>query len=115
MCAPEHPAASEALTGNSFQRGLRKICGHPLSPRLAPETGRKEKIMLTRLADRFEEGPNGPHFPIKIVRYGMWGTTAEIERRKKGLFVVVHKNKQEKKFKTLEEAEVYLTQLAGLR
>ena len=69
--------------------------------------------MLTRLTDRFEEGPNGPNFPIRILRYGLWGTTAEIERRKKGLFVVVHKNKQEKKFKTLEEAEAYLHQLVN--
>ena len=71
--------------------------------------------MLTKLTDRLEEGPDGPNFPIRILRYGMWGTTAEIERRKKGQYVVVHKNKQEKKFKTLEEAEKYLVQLTAWR
>lgn len=62
--------------------------------------------MLTRLADRYEDGPDGQR--IRIIRYGKWGTTSEIEKRGRK-YVIVHKNGKEKKCKSLEEAEVYLT------
>lgn len=64
--------------------------------------------MLSRLTDRFEEGPDGEK--IKIVRYGLWGTTSEIERRGRKWFVV-HPNKKEKQFKSREEAELYLEEV----
>ena len=61
--------------------------------------------MLLRLTDRFEEMEDGKE--LKIIRYGMWGTTSEIERRGRKWFVV-HPNKKEKQFKNLAEAEIYL-------
>jgi len=61
--------------------------------------------MLTRLTDRIEEGTDGKQ--AKVVRYGMWGTTSEIERRGRKWFVV-HPNKKEKQFKNRAEAELYL-------
>ncbi len=64
--------------------------------------------MLTRLTDRVDVDKNGED--IKIVRYGMWGTTAEIERRGRKWFVV-HPNRKEKSFKNRTEAEIYLTEL----
>lgn len=43
----------------------------------------------------------------KVIRYGMWGTNAEIERH--GCqFHVVHEGKSKAKFKTLAEAEVFV-------
>ena len=64
--------------------------------------------MLSRLTDRFEDGPDGK--PIRIIRYGLWGITAEIEGRGKKWFVV-HSNKKEKEFKTRSEAELYMEEL----
>lgn len=61
--------------------------------------------MLSRLTDRVETDSDGND--IKIIRYGMWGTSSEIERRGREWFVV-HPNKKEKKFKNRTEAEYYL-------
>ena len=69
--------------------------------------------MLTRLTDRIEASEENGE--IVIIRYGLWGITAEIERRGAGKFVVVHKNKKEKPFKRLVDAEMYLTELARTR
>ena len=60
--------------------------------------------LLNRLTDRIEKGPDGDE---KIIRYGMWGTTSEIEKRKRQYFVV-HPNKKEVKFNRLTEAAIYL-------
>lgn len=68
--------------------------------------------MVTRLTDRIEEGPNGK--PIRIKRYGVWGTTSEVESRKRK-WVVVHPNKKEKEFEYLEEALKYLYDLVAGR
>ena len=68
--------------------------------------------MLSRLADRFEDGPEDKK--IRIIRYGLWGISAEIEKRGRKWFVV-HPNKKEKEFKTLAEAEVYMEQLRAKR
>ena len=68
--------------------------------------------MLTRLTDRIEEDQNGT--PVKVIRYGMWGTNAEIEQH--GLkFEVVRKGKKLESFGTLEEAEKFMTTLIGRR
>jgi len=67
--------------------------------------------MLTRLTDRIVEQDGGKK--KKIARYGMWGTTSEIEKRSRKCFVVIHKNKQEKEFPSLEEAEQYLKERIG--
>lgn len=64
--------------------------------------------MLSRLTDRFEDGPDGKK--IKIVRYGMCGTSTEIERRGRKWFVV-HPNRKEKEFKRRIDAELYLKEL----
>ena len=61
--------------------------------------------MLTRLTDRIEEGPDGKE--VKVIRYGMWGTNAEIERHGRK-FVVIRKGKKPEIFKTLEEAEQFM-------
>jgi hypothetical protein len=47
---------------------------------------------------------------VKIIRYGMWGVTAEIERRGRK-FVVIRRGKKNEDFKTLEEAELFLRAL----
>ena len=67
--------------------------------------------MLTRLQDRIDSGPDGEEV---IVRYGMWGTNIEIERRGRTFYVVLPK-KKEVKFKTLAEAEAYLKALVKYR
>ena len=67
--------------------------------------------MLTRLADRIESGSNGEEI---IIRYGMWGTTAEIERHGRK-FRVIHKGKKLNEFDTLQEASVLLSALADSR
>ena len=64
--------------------------------------------MLTRLTDRIDIAADGS--ATRIVRYGMWGTMSEIERRGRTWFVV-HPNKKEKQFKTRAEAELYLAEL----
>lgn len=65
--------------------------------------------MLTRLTDRIDEVDGKP---VKVIRYGKWGTTSEIEKRGRKWFVV-HPNGKEKQFKTLEESEQYLTTFVG--
>ena len=60
--------------------------------------------MLTRLTDRIDATDDGE---VVVRRYGMWGTTSEIEVRGKKFFVV-HSNKKEKEFKRLCDAEDYL-------
>jgi len=64
--------------------------------------------MLSRLTDRYEDGKDGKK--IKIIRYGLWGISSEIEKRGRKWFVV-HPNGKEKKFKTLAEAEVYMEEI----
>jgi len=59
---------------------------------------------LNKLTDRFEDGPDGP---IRIKRYGMWGTSSEVEVRGRKYFVV-HPNRKEKQFKRLIDAQIYL-------
>lgn len=61
--------------------------------------------MLTRLTDRIEEGPDGKD--VRIIRYGMWGTNAEIERHGRK-FLIIQNGKTLSEFKTLEEAEVFM-------
>lgn len=61
--------------------------------------------MLTRLTDRIDIAADGSE--TLIVRYGMWGTMSEIERRGRKWFVV-HPNKKEKQFKNRTEAEQYV-------
>ena len=68
--------------------------------------------MLTRLTDRIEEGPDGKE--VKVVRYGMWGTNAEIERHGRK-FNVIRKGKKLESFRILEEAEQYMITLIGRR
>ena len=68
--------------------------------------------MLTRLSDRHEAGPDGQQ--LRIIRYGLWGTSAEIEKRGRK-FYVVHPNRKEKDFKSLAEAELYLEELSSRR
>lgn len=64
--------------------------------------------ILSRLTDRIESDETGDHV---IKRYGLWGITDEVEQRGKGKYVVIQKNKKEKQFKTLAEAEVYMKEL----
>ena len=59
--------------------------------------------MLNRLSDRIEAGPDGETI---IKRYGLWGVSAEIEKR--GRKFVVIQGKKEVKYKTLAEAENHL-------
>ena len=61
--------------------------------------------MLTRLADRIEKDPKGKD--VKIIRYGMWGVNAEIERRGRK-YVVIRHGKKNVEFRTREEAEEFL-------
>ena len=68
--------------------------------------------MLTRLTDRIEEGSDGKQ--VKVVRYGMWGTNAEIERHGRK-FEVVRKGKKLESFRTREEAEQFMNTLIGRR
>jgi hypothetical protein len=63
--------------------------------------------MLTRLADRIEPGANGD---TRIIRYGMWGTTLEIEKIGRKYWIVKGKKKLSS-YKTLAEAEVELRAL----
>lgn len=64
--------------------------------------------MLTRLADKIEKDKDGKD--VRIIRYGMWARTAEIEKRKRK-FLIVCKGKTLQTFDTLEEASVYLEQM----
>ena len=64
--------------------------------------------MLTRLTDRMEKDSAGKD--VKIIRYGMWGVNAEIERRGRK-FVVIRQGKKNEEFKTREEAELFMKAL----
>jgi len=68
--------------------------------------------MLTRLSDRFDQTPDGEK---KVVRYGMWGTSDEIERHGKK-YIVVHSDKRKKdlSFHRRCDAELYLLERVKL-
>lgn len=68
--------------------------------------------MLTRLTDRFDQTPDGEK---KVIRYGMCGTSDEIERHGKK-YIVVHSDKRKKdlSFDRLYEAELYLLERVKL-
>lgn len=68
------------------------------------------KDMLTRLTDRIEKDENGEDLTIK--RYGMWGTTKEIERIARNKYKIVP-GSDEGCYKTLEEAANELRLIAG--
>lgn len=68
--------------------------------------------MLTRLQDRIETGADGEEIVVR--RYGMWGTTAEIESKEEKFRIVYPDGKYEK-FKRLKDAEIRLKELAGVR
>lgn len=65
-------------------------------------------MLINRLTDRYEEGSDGKQ--LRILRYGMWGTSIEIERRGRK-WLVVHPNRKEKEFKRRIDAELYLKQM----
>lgn len=65
--------------------------------------------MLNRLTDRIEQ--DAEKGEIIIRRYGMWGTSAEVESRG-SYFVVKHKG-NEIKLKRLVDAEAYLKGLVS--
>ena len=64
--------------------------------------------MLNRLIDRVEEGPKGK---ISIPRYGMWGITAEVEKRGPKKWVLINGRKAEEVYRTKEEAEIRMKEL----
>lgn len=65
--------------------------------------------MLTRLTDRIEMAADG-NGTVKIIRYGMWGITAEIERHGRKFVVINGKHKPEE-FRRLVDAEEYMREL----
>ena len=67
--------------------------------------------MLTRLTDRALETPEKT---IRVKRYGMWGTSAEIEGIGKKFFVVFP-NGRRKEFQRLVDAEMHLKELVERR
>ena len=69
--------------------------------------------LLNRLADKIEHGEKDK--AVKIARYGMWGPTAEIERRGPKKWTVVQKRKKDVEFKKLVDAEEYLLELVRHR
>ncbi|MBQ1789808.1 MAG: hypothetical protein II008_06510 [Oscillospiraceae bacterium] len=69
--------------------------------------------LLNRLAGRIETVE--PDKTMKIARYGMWGTTAEIERRGPKKWTVVQLRKKDVEFKRLVDAEEYLLDLVRHR
>ena len=89
-----------------------KILGTLWAPSRHPNDEKGVKSMLTRLADRVEKGKDGK--PVKVIRYGLWGTNAEIERHGRK-FVVFRKGKEKESFRTLEEAEQFMTTLIRRR
>ena len=66
--------------------------------------------MLTRLADRIEMNEKNEEVIVK--RFGMWGTTAEVESCKDG-YVVIHPNGERLKLKRLIDAEAYMKGLVS--
>lgn len=68
--------------------------------------------MLTRLADKHYVNQHGKLY--RIIRYGLWGVSAEIEKRGRK-FYVVHPNGEAKDFKTLAEAYLYMEELRSHR
>ena len=73
-------------------------------------------MALTRLTDREKVDENGVVVldkngnPVNIKRFGLWGTTAEVEIDGKKV-EVVQRNGSRKRFKTKEEAEAYMKTL----
>ncbi len=69
-------------------------------------------MKLTRLTDRIEtDKKTGEEIITK--RFGIWGTTAEVDKTGRNIRVILP-DKQEVKFRTLEEAEVYMIDLVKL-
>ena len=66
--------------------------------------------MLTRLTDRIEKDTDGNDIVIR--RYGLWGTTAEIETNGKTVKLIYPDGKFEK-YKLLKDAEIRLKELAA--
>lgn len=73
-------------------------------------------MALTRLTDREKVDENGMVVtdkngnPVNIKRFGLWGTTAEVEIDGKKV-EVVHRNGSRQRFKTKEEAEAFMKTL----
>ena len=73
-------------------------------------------MSLTRLTDREKVDENGVVVtdkegnPKKIRRFGLWGTTAEVEIDGKKV-EVVHQNGSRQRFRTKEDAEAYMKTL----
>lgn len=73
-------------------------------------------MALTRLTDRIKTDETGTNVvdkngnEVKIKRFGMWGTTAEVEIDGKKV-EVVQRNGSRKRFKTKAEAEVFMKTL----
>ena len=67
---------------------------------------------LTRLTDRIEEDGSGGQ--IQVNRYGLWGTTAEIEV-KAGNITVVRGKRALQKCGSLSDAKLYLEELVRRR
>lgn len=65
--------------------------------------------MLTRLTDKTETGADGSE--LKIIRYGKWGTSAEIEVREEKYFVVYPNTNGREKYRTRRDAEARLDEL----
>jgi len=63
-------------------------------------------MSLSRLTDRIDADPSGGE--VVVARWGMWATTAEIERWGKRKYKLVYKGKVKDEFKSLEEAEAAL-------
>ena len=73
-------------------------------------------MALTRLSDRIKTDETGANVvdkngnEVKIKRFGMWGTTAEVEIDGRKV-EVIHHDGSRKRFKTKTEAEVYMKTL----
>ncbi len=67
---------------------------------------------LTRLTDRFEQDPNGKE--IRVKRFGMWGTSAEVEICN-GEYSVIYSNGKRSNFKSLEDCRLKLEEMTRRR
>ena len=73
-------------------------------------------MSLTRLTDREKVDENGVVVtkkdgnPVMIKRFGLWGTTAEVEIDGKKV-EVVQRNGSRQRFKSKEEAEAFMKTL----
>ena len=65
-------------------------------------------MKLRRLTDRIETDSEGNEVITK--RYGLWGTTVEVEKCGKKIEMIYPDGKREK-YKSLEEAEVAMKKL----